>query len=205
MTVVLSVILHSSEKNNLCKGNHLAKNKPDVYHLDVRGGGQALHLADEDGGHHQHGGQIHTQGRLKEEGLEEGGGKGDCSQKDGWKVGGHHLASKLSFHDNNHTRPFFVTIRYFVLYHRTKNLVTARKLPFIQTEDGHVNRLAHGQITRDQIHIFTVQTSHCHVNGASLNTNVKIMIENFFYIPGCQRDMHAVRRHTEMCECRFDS
>ena len=71
---VISVVLHSGEENNLSKGNHLAEDKPDVNHLDVRGGGQALHLADEDGGHHKHGGQVHAQGRLEEEGLEEGGG-----------------------------------------------------------------------------------------------------------------------------------
>ena len=85
---------------------------PDVNHLDVRGGGQALHLADEDGGHHQHGGQVHTQGRLKEERLEEGGGKGDCSQKKGREVGGHHLACDLPLQNNAHayalfTRPYF--------------------------------------------------------------------------------------------------
>ena len=34
-------------------------NKPDVNHLDVRGGGQALHLGDKDGGHHQHGHHVH--------------------------------------------------------------------------------------------------------------------------------------------------
>ena len=82
MTIIPSVVLHSSEENNLSKGNHLAEDKPDVNHLDVRGGGQALHLADEDGGHHQHGGQVHAQGRLKEEGLEEGGGKGDRNENE---------------------------------------------------------------------------------------------------------------------------
>ena len=102
LLLVFSVVLHSSEKNNLSKGNHLAEDKPDVDHLDVRGGGQALHLADEDGGHHQHGGQVHTQGRLKEEGLEEGGGKGDCSQKKGREVGRHHHAYNLPFHDKLH-------------------------------------------------------------------------------------------------------
>ena len=39
------------------------EDEPDVNHLDVRGGGQALHLADEGGGHHQYGGQVHIQGR----------------------------------------------------------------------------------------------------------------------------------------------
>ena len=77
---VYSVVLHRSEEDDLSKGNHLAENEPDVDHLDVGGGGQALHLADEDGGHHQHRGQVHTQSCLKEEGLEKSGGKGDCDQ-----------------------------------------------------------------------------------------------------------------------------
>ena len=47
MTIIPSVVLHSSEENNLSKGNHLAEDEPDINHLDVRGGGQALHLADE--------------------------------------------------------------------------------------------------------------------------------------------------------------
>ena len=72
MTIILPVVLHSSDENNLSKGNHLAEDEPDVNHLDVRGWGQALHLADEDGGHHQHGGQVHTQGCIKEERLDKG-------------------------------------------------------------------------------------------------------------------------------------
>ena len=82
---------------------------------DVRGGGQALHLADEDGGHNQHGGQVHTQGCLEEERLEEGGGKVDCSQKKGREVGGHHLACDLPLHDNDSTYPIFSTFRYLSL------------------------------------------------------------------------------------------
>ena len=91
MTIIPSVLLHSSGKYNLRKGNNLAEDKPEGNHLDVRGGGQVLHLADEDGHHHQHGGQVHTEGRLKEERLEESGDKSDCSQKKGRAEGVHHL------------------------------------------------------------------------------------------------------------------
>ena len=105
MTKIPSVVLHGSEKNDLGEGNHLAKDEPDVNHLDVGGGGQALHLANEDGGHDQHGGQVHAQGCLKEERLEEGGGKGDCSQKKGREVGGHHFTCDLPLHHNNHAYP----------------------------------------------------------------------------------------------------
>ena len=79
--LILSLVLHGSEKNNLCKGDHLAEDEPDVDHLDVRGGGQDLHLADEDGRHHQHGGEVHTQGSLEEERFEECGGKGYHREK----------------------------------------------------------------------------------------------------------------------------
>ena len=40
-------------------------------------------------GHHQHGGQVHAQCCFKEDGLEEGGGKGDRRQKKCGEVGGH--------------------------------------------------------------------------------------------------------------------
>ena len=59
------MILHSSEQDNLNKRIDLAKDQPDVNHLDVRGGGKALHLAHEDGGHHQH----HLKAAPKKKGL----------------------------------------------------------------------------------------------------------------------------------------
>ena len=82
----------------------LAKDQPDVNHFYVRGGGQAFHLADKDGGHHQHCGQVHTQSCLKEEGLEEGGGNGGCKKKKGGKVCGHDLADELPFQNNQHSQ-----------------------------------------------------------------------------------------------------
>ena len=97
---VYSVVLHCGEEDDLSKGNHLAENEPDVDHLDVGGGGQALHLADEDRRHHQHGRQVHAQGGLKEEGLEEGGGECDSQQKEGGKVCGHQLTCDLPTHYN---------------------------------------------------------------------------------------------------------
>ena len=87
----LSEVLHGSEKHHLNERQELRKNKPHVDHPDVRGGGQALHLADEDGRHDKHGGQVHAEGGLEEEGLEEGGGVGDGDQQKRWKVGCHHL------------------------------------------------------------------------------------------------------------------
>ena len=56
--IICPLVLHSSEKDNFSKRHHLAKNKPDINHLNIRSVGQALHLADKDCGHHQHGGQV---------------------------------------------------------------------------------------------------------------------------------------------------
>ena len=53
-------------------------------------------------GHHQHGGQVDTQGCLKEDGLEEGGGVSDHHEEERGEVGGHHLAQDLSLHINCH-------------------------------------------------------------------------------------------------------
>ena len=114
--LTLTTVLHRSEKNNFSKRHklrkldlerknfpYLAEDQPEVNHLWVGGQGKLLHHADEDGGHHQHGGQVHTEAGLEEEGLEEGGGEGDCYQKERRKVGGHHLACDLPLQKYNHT------------------------------------------------------------------------------------------------------
>ena len=97
----LPEVLHCSEKHHLNERQELGKNKPHVDHPDVRGGGQALHLADEDGRHDQHGGQVHAEGGLEEEGLEEGGGVGDGDQQKRWKVGRHHLTYGQSINQSS--------------------------------------------------------------------------------------------------------
>ena len=93
--------------NHLGEGNQLAENKPDVNHFEVGGEGQLLHHAREDRRHHQHVRQVHRQGSLKEEGLEEGGGKGDHHEEDGGQVGAHHLTQDLSPQHNGHTYSLF--------------------------------------------------------------------------------------------------
>ena len=60
-----------------------AEDQPDVDHLHVRGGGQLLYLACEDGGHHQHYGQVHGNDITKEVFVKEDGGEGDEEQEDG--------------------------------------------------------------------------------------------------------------------------
>ena len=136
----------------------MAKDQPDVNHLDVRGGGQALHLAHEDGGHHQHGGQVHTQGCLKEERLEEGGGKGDRCQKKGRKIGGHHLACNLSLHNNTHAKAIAVVFRDFF-----------GQIPSSYSKDRHVMDLGHNQLVWGKSYRGGIKTSHGHVNVTGLH------------------------------------
>ena len=66
--------------------------------------------------------QVHTQGCLKEERLEEGGGEGDCSQKKGREVGRHQLAYHFPFHGYRHSQVFTSLI----------------PVPVCDVEDGHV-------------------------------------------------------------------
>ena len=58
--VVLPEVLHAGDDDHLGEGSQLAEDQPDVDHLHVGRLGQALHLADEDGRHHKHGGEVHT-------------------------------------------------------------------------------------------------------------------------------------------------
>ena len=77
IVVVLPEVLHAGDDDHLGEGSQLAEDQPDVNHLHVGRLGQALHLADEDGRHDQHGRQVDAQGRLEEARLEEGGGVSD--------------------------------------------------------------------------------------------------------------------------------
>ena len=87
-------------KDHLGEGNQLAEYQPEVDHLWIGGEGQLLHHADEDGRHHQHRCQVHTQGGLKEERLEEGGGKGDHEEEEGGEICGKHLAQDLPLQED---------------------------------------------------------------------------------------------------------
>ena len=117
-------------EHHLNKWNQLAEDEPVVDHLGGRGGGQALHLADEDRGHHQHGGQVHAEGRLEEERLEEGGGKGDGDEEEKGKEGGHHLACDLSLQNHFHTQTVWIP----------------SPIPVCDTKNGHVSILCHRQL-----------------------------------------------------------
>lgn len=61
-----------------------------VYHLDIRGGGQALHPAGEEAGHHKH------SYKVKEERLDEGVCKGDGCEKQRKEIDCHQFTSLFS-------------------------------------------------------------------------------------------------------------
>ena len=101
---------------HLYKGHQLAEDEPVIDQFWVGGERELLHDTDEDGRHDQHVGQVHREGGLKEEGLEEGGGKGDRHEQDRWQVGRQHLTHDLSAKNNGHPDPFLmrtlISIRY---------------------------------------------------------------------------------------------
>ena len=87
--------LNRSSQDDLKERDHQTGYQPDIDHLHVRGGGQFLYLAGEDGGHHQHDGQVDSNGIAKEVFVKEDGGEGDEEQEDGGEVGGHQLCDHL--------------------------------------------------------------------------------------------------------------
>ena len=107
--VVLPEVLHAGDDDHLGEGSQLAEDQPDVDHLHVGRLRQALHLADEDGGHDQHGRQVDAQGRLEEARLEEGGGVGDEEEQSGWQIRRHHLACYNPLHPQHQVDPLVKT------------------------------------------------------------------------------------------------
>ena len=79
--------LHCGSEDDFKEGDNQAEDQPYVDHFHVRGGGQLLYLAGEDGGHHQHDGQVHSNGITKQVFVKEDGDKGDEEQEDGGEVG----------------------------------------------------------------------------------------------------------------------
>ena len=69
MALAVCQTLHHSPQDNFSEGDNQTEDQPDINHLDVRGGGQLLDLAGEDGGDHQHDGQVHRQ-RVSNSGVQ---------------------------------------------------------------------------------------------------------------------------------------
>ena len=100
--------LDDSSEDDLKEGDNQAEDQPDVDHLHVRGWGQLLYLAGEDGRHHQHDGQVDCQGVSKEFFVKEDAGEGDEQQEDGGQEGGEHLRRDLPLQHNLHQDPILV-------------------------------------------------------------------------------------------------
>ena len=152
--------LQGCYEHHLNKWNQLAEDEPVVDHLGGRGGGQALHLADEDGRHHQHGGQVDAQGSFKEEGLEEGGGKSDGQQKEGREVSGHNFADELPLHHNQHSQAAMVVIEV--------------QVPEGYLEHVHVKILLHKDLLWNKVDGFLAIFVHGHLYFATLDKIRKI-------------------------------
>ena len=158
--ICFSVIFYCCQHHSFDEGHQLAEDQPDVDHLDVRGGGQALHLADEDGGHHQHGGQVHGERGLEEDRLEEGGGVGDRHEEDGGEVGGHHLGRHLPPHPGHHLHALLGV-----------RGVGRAEGEVGDVEEGQVELLLHPQGGGDKLNRLLIQGVDCHQDEAFLDQN----------------------------------
>ena len=103
--------LDCSPEDYFKKGDNQAEYQPDVDHLHVRGGGQLLYLAGEDGGHHQHDGQVHSNGIAKQVFVKEDGDKGDEEKEDGGEISGQQLCGNLPLQLQGHEH----YVRFFLL------------------------------------------------------------------------------------------
>ena len=107
--------LNCSSEDDFKEGDNQAEDQPDVDHFHVRGGGQLLYLAGEDGGHHQHDGQVHGNGIAKEVFVKEDGDEGDEEQEDGGEEGGQQLGGDLPLQDDGHDHKLFLLVQFQLL------------------------------------------------------------------------------------------
>ena len=138
---------------HLYKGHQLAEDEPVVDHLWVGGERELLHDADEDGRHDQHVGQVHREGGLKEERLEEGGGKGDHHEQDRWQVGRQHLTHDLSTKNNGHPNAFLRNL-----------LISIYQSPIHHFVESHIRTLFHQKIFWAKLHHCSIKACRCHVD-----------------------------------------
>ena len=78
--------IDGSSQDDIKERHNQTEDEPDVNHLCVRSGGQLLYLAGEDGGHHQHNGQVYSNGIAEQVFVKEDGGEGD-EETGGWWEG----------------------------------------------------------------------------------------------------------------------
>ena len=104
--------LNSCSDDDFEKGDKQGEDQPDIDHLHVGGGGQFLYLAGEDGGHHQHDGQVHSNGIGEKAVVKEDGDKGDDEQEGGGEVGGEQLHANLPLQLQGHEHHVGILIVY---------------------------------------------------------------------------------------------
>ena len=75
--LVLSVAFNGRLDQGERKRDKEAEDQPEVNHLGVWRRWELLYLAGENGRHHQHDGQVHSEARLKVDWLEVDGGVAD--------------------------------------------------------------------------------------------------------------------------------
>ena len=102
--------LNSCSDDDFEKGDKQGEDQPDIDHLHVGGGGQFLYLAGEDGGHHQHDGEVHLSGITKKLSVKEDGGEADEEQEDGGEVGGQQLCGNLPLQLQGHVHHVTIEI-----------------------------------------------------------------------------------------------
>ena len=102
--------LNSCSDDDFEKGDKQREDQPDIDHLHVRGGGQFLYLAREDGGHHQHDGQVHSNGIGKKFSFKEDGDKCDEEQEGGGEVGGEKFHGNLPLQLQGHVHRVAVLV-----------------------------------------------------------------------------------------------
>ena len=102
--------LNSCSDDDFEKGDKQGEDQPDIDHLHVGGGGQFLYLAGEDGGHHQHDGQVVGHGISEELYLEESSREGEEEEEQGGEVGGHQLHGGLPLEAVSYTHLTLPTI-----------------------------------------------------------------------------------------------
>ncbi len=85
---LISQAVNVGVKEDLQEGHEQIEDEPDVYHLHVRRGGEAVEDADEEGGQDEKGGQVHSNNGFEKEGFEVTRAEADYAQEDGGQVGG---------------------------------------------------------------------------------------------------------------------
>ena len=96
-----SVHFHPRMKQNLHKGNHLGKDQPNINHLHIGCGGEALGDTDEEGCENKEGGEVNCHYSFKKEVFEEVCSVDYDEDKDCWEVDSQDCIVDSSFQNNS--------------------------------------------------------------------------------------------------------